>query len=181
MIGEGSGIVVLEELERAQARGARIYAELVGYGCSCDAAHLTDPDETGAGPAIAIGAALKDAGMEPGEVGYVNAHATSTPAGDAAEARAIARAGLLGAAVSSTKAVHGHTLGAAGGVEAIASLMPFSRGVIPATLNLDDPDDDVGLDHVALTARRAEIGAVVSSSFGFGGHNAALAFRRYGA
>ena len=177
VIGEGAGLLVLEELEHARARGARIYAELVGYGSSCDAAHLTDPDESGDGPAAAMTNALADASLEASAIGYVNAHATSTPAGDTAEARAIRRAGLGHAAVSSTKSVHGHTLGAAGGIESIAALMPIVRGVMPPTVNLEDPDDDQELDHVAGTSRRQRAEAVVSSSFGFGGHNAALAYR----
>jgi 3-oxoacyl-[acyl-carrier-protein] synthase II len=177
VIAEGAGVLVLEELEHARARGARIYAELAGYGQSCDAGHLTDPDQTGEGPAAAIRAALADAGVDAEAVGYVNAHATSTPSGDAAEARAIARAGLGAAAVSSTKSMHGHALGGAGGIEAVASLLPLVRGVLPPTINLVDPDEDVGLNHVAGTAREASVEAVLSNSFGFGGHNAALVLR----
>jgi 3-oxoacyl-[acyl-carrier-protein] synthase II len=178
VIGEGAGIVVLEERERALARGARIYAELAGYGSSCDAGHPTDPDATGAGPARAMHAALLDAGLATEDVGYINAHATSTVAGDLAEARAIERAGLGGAAVSSTKSAHGHPLGGAGGMEAVATLIAFGRDVLPATLNLEDPDPEPILDHVR-TARRAQVGAAISNSFGFGGHNACLAFVRH--
>jgi 3-oxoacyl-[acyl-carrier-protein] synthase II len=178
VIGEGAGLLVLEELEHARARGARVYCELAGYGSSCDASHLTDPDETGGGPASAIEAALADAGVSSDEVGYVNAHATSTPSGDAAEARALLRAGLGRAPVSSTKSMHGHTLGAAGGVEAVASILPLVRGVLPPTINLLEPDDDCGLDHICETARSGEPTATLSNSFGFGGHNAALVFRR---
>jgi 3-oxoacyl-[acyl-carrier-protein] synthase II len=177
VIAEGAGVLVLEELEHARARGARIYAELAGYGQSCDAGHLTDPDQTGEGPAAAIRAALADAGVDAEAIGYVNAHATSTPSGDAAEARAIGRAGLGAAAVSSTKSMHGHALGGAGGIEAAASLLPLVRGVLPPTINLVDPDEDVGLNHVAGTAREASVEAVLSNSFGFGGHNAALVLR----
>jgi 3-oxoacyl-[acyl-carrier-protein] synthase II len=176
VLGEGASILVLEELEHARARGARIHAELVGFGQSCDAGHLTDPDQTGRGPALAIEAALADASLEPGDIGYVNAHATSTPAGDAAEARALAAAGLRGAPVSATKSMHGHALGGAGGIEAVASLMPLVRGQLPPTINLDEVDEDAGLDHVR-ELREAHPEAVLSNSFGFGGHNAALILR----
>ena len=180
VMAEGAGVLVLEELEHALARGARIYAELAGYGSSCDASHLTDPDQTGGGPALAMVTALDDAGVSAAGVGYVNAHATSTPSGDAAEARAIAVAGLAGAAVSATKSMHGHTLGGAGGVEAVAALSAIVRGVIPPTINLAEPDDGVGLDHVANTARHERVEVALSNSFGFGGHNAAVVLRRYG-
>jgi 3-oxoacyl-[acyl-carrier-protein] synthase II len=178
VIGEGAGVVVLEEREHALARGARIYAELAGYGSSCDAGHPTDPDATGGGPARAMREALRDAAIEPGAVGYVNAHATSTPAGDVAEARALALAGLGGAAVSSTKSSHGHGLGAAGGIEMVATLMAFARGVLPPTINLSEPDPEVPLDHVTV-AREARVDAAISNSFGFGGHNACLVITRH--
>jgi len=178
VIGEGAGLVVLEEREHAIARGARILAEVAGYGSSCDAGHPTDPDATGEGPSRAILAALEDAGLGAEDIGYVNAHATSTPAGDIAEARALVRAGLAGAAVSSTKSAHGHGLGAAGGLEAVATLMAFARDVLPATLNLDDPDPEAPFDHV-LEPRAARIDAAISNSFGFGGHNACLVFTRH--
>lgn len=178
VIGEGAGVVVLEERERALARGARIYAEVAGYGASCDAAHLTDPDPGGLGPARAIRAALADAGAAPEDVAYVNAHATSTPAGDVAEARALRAAGLGGAAVSSTKACHGHGLGAAGGMEAVATALAIHTGRIPPTANLDDPDPEADLDHVRGAARVARLDWAVSNSFGFGGHNACLVLRR---
>jgi 3-oxoacyl-[acyl-carrier-protein] synthase II len=174
VIGEGSGIIVLEELEHARGRGATILAELVGYGASCDAGHLTDPDATGRGPAAAILAALDDAELPASAIGYVNAHATSTRSGDAAEALALSLAGLAHAPVSSTKSMHGHTLGGAGGLEAIASLLALVRGILPPTINLEHVDDGVGLNHVAGTAREAQPSAVLSNSFGFGGHNAAL-------
>jgi 3-oxoacyl-[acyl-carrier-protein] synthase II len=181
VMGEGAGLLVLEERDHALQRGARILAELAGYGASCDAGHLTDPDPSGAGPAAAIAAGLADAGIGPETVGYVNAHATSTPVGDAAEARTLARAGLGDVPVSSTKGLHGHCLGAAGGIEAAAALMAFARDQLPPGINLDDPDDEVGLDHVIGTARPARVDAVLSNSFGFGGHNAALVFRRHSA
>jgi 3-oxoacyl-[acyl-carrier-protein] synthase II len=179
VMAEGSGVLVLEELEHALARGARIYAELAGYGSSCDASHLTDPDQTGGGPAQAMQIALADAGVQAGDVGYVNAHATSTPSGDSAEANAIALAGLRGAPVSATKSMHGHTLGGAGGVEAVAALSAIVRGVIPPTINLVEPNDGAGLDHVANVAREAHVDVALSNSFGFGGHNAALVLTRY--
>ena len=175
VMAEGAGALVLEELERAQARGARIYAEVIGYGQACDAGHLTSPDETGQGPARAITEALADAGLAPEAVGYVNAHATSTPVGDAAEANALRLAGLAGVPVSSTKGQHGHTLGAAGAIEAIATLGVFARGALPPTGNLVDPD--VELD-VLAEARPADVEVAMSTGFGFGGHDAALILRR---
>lgn len=177
VMGEGSGILVLEEREHALARGARILAEVAGYGQSCDAGHLTDPDETGSGPARAVRLALADAGLEPAQIGYVNAHATSTPAGDIAELRALAAAGLSHAPISSTKSLHGHALGAAGGLEAVAALMAFGRDVLPAGANVDDPEPDPAAD-IIRSPRPARIDALVSNSFGFGGHNAALVFKR---
>lgn len=178
VMGEGAGVLLLEDREHALARGARIYAELAGYGSSCDADHPTDPDATGEGPARAMRIALGDAGLTAGDIGYVNAHATSTLAGDLAEARALQRAGLGEAAVSSTKSAHGHALGGAGGVEAVATLMAFARDTLPATLNLDDPDPEAPFDHV-LEPRSARVHAAVSNSFGFGGHNACLVFTRH--
>lgn len=177
VMGEGAGVLLLEEREHALARGARIYAELAGYGSSCDAGHPTDPDATGAGPARAMWLAIEDAGLTPADIGYVNAHATSTTAGDIAEARAITLAGLGGAAVSSTKSAHGHALGGAGGLEAVATIMAFARDILPATLNLEDPEPEAPFDHV-LSARATHIDAAISNSFGFGGHNACLVFRR---
>jgi 3-oxoacyl-[acyl-carrier-protein] synthase II len=177
VMGEGAGILVLEDRERAEARGARILAEVSGFGQSCDAGHLTDPDETGAGPARAVRLALADAGLEPSQIGYVNAHATSTPAGDIAELRALAAAGLSGAAISSTKSLHGHALGAAGGIEAVAALMALVRGVLPGGANLDDPETDPPAD-LLREPRPAKVDAVLSNSFGFGGHNAAVVFTR---
>ncbi len=178
VMGEGAGVLLLEEREHALARGARIYAELAGYGSSCDAGHPTDPDATGAGPARAMRLAVEDAGLTTADIGYVNAHATSTTAGDIAEARAITLAGLGGAAVSSTKSAHGHALGGAGGLEAVATVMAFARGILPPTLNLEDPEPEAPFDHV-LSARAARIDAAISNSFGFGGHNACLVFTRH--
>jgi 3-oxoacyl-[acyl-carrier-protein] synthase II len=178
VIGEGAGVLMLEERDYALARGARIYAELAGYGATCDANHLTDPDPVGEGPARAMLLALADAGIGPEDVGYVNAHATSTPAGDLAESRALTLAGLNGSAVSSTKGAHGHALGGAGGLEAVALLMAFARDVLPPTINLDDPDPGSPLDHVR-SARSVAVEAVLSNSFGFGGHNSSLVFLRH--
>jgi 3-oxoacyl-[acyl-carrier-protein] synthase II len=177
VIGEGAGLLLLEEREHALRRGARILAEVVGYASTCDAGHLTQPDPTGEGPAEAIRLALADAQLEPASVGYLNAHATSTPLGDLAEARAITHAKLAHAAVSSTKSLHGHTLGAAGGIEAIAALMPLVRDSLPVSLNLDDPEPDPPLNYVR-SAARAHVEVAVSTSFGFGGHNAALVLKR---
>ncbi len=177
VIGEGAGIVFLEERERALDRGARILAEVVGYASNCDAGHLTQPDETGEGPAAAIKLALADGNLDPASVSYLNAHATSTPLGDLAEARAITAAGLGRVAVSSTKALHGHTLGAAGGIEAIAALMPLVRDSLPPSWNLESSEIDCDLDYVT-TPRTATVNATVSNSFGFGGHNAVLVLER---
>lgn len=177
VIAEGAGVIVLEEEGHARARGARVYGELAGYGSSCDAGHLTDPDPTGAGPARAIAEAMADARIAPGDVGYVNAHATSTPVGDVAESRALVAAGLGACPVSSTKGAHGHALGAAGGIEAAACLLALTRGVLPPTANLDAPDPAVALDLVR-EARAADARVALSTSFGFGGHNAVLVFRR---
>ena len=175
VMAEGAGVLVLEELEHAQARGARIYAEVVGYGQACDAGHLTSPDETGTGPARAITAALADAGVAPSAIGYINAHATSTPVGDAAEALAFGLAGLGDAPVSSTKGQHGHTLGAAGAIEAIATLACFARNQLPPNANLVEPDVELNLVHAAQPTM-AEY--VMSTGFGFGGHDSALILRR---
>lgn len=184
VMGEAGAVLVLEELSRAEARGARIYAELAGYGLSGDAHHLTEPDPTGRAPAAAITMALRDAGASPDEVDYINAHATSTPVGDPSEIRVIRMAlGEEKAArtlVSSTKSMHGHCLGAAGGVEAALTAMALQNGVVPPTINLADLDPEcVGVDHVANAPRTAPIRTAVSNAFGFGGHNAALVMRRY--
>lgn len=179
VMGEGSGILVLEELSHARARGAHVYAELMGYGLTGDAHHVTDPDPTGIAPAAAISMALKDARVAPEQVGYVNAHATSTPVGDPNEIRAIRRA--LGDAhaaaclVSSTKSMHGHCLGAAGGIEAAITALALETGTIPPTINVANLDADcAGVDHVIGQPRHAPVDVALSNAFGFGGHNAAL-------
>jgi len=183
VIGEGAGILVLETLAHAQARGATVLAELVGYGTTCDAHHITAPTPGGVGGAAAIKLALADAGLAPENVGYVNAHGTSTPANDSNETAAIKSA--LGARalqipVSSTKSMTGHLLGGSGGIEAVASVLAIRHGVVPPTINYANPDPDCDLDVVPNTAREATLDAVLSNSFGFGGHNVCLAFRRMG-
>jgi len=179
---EGSGIVVLEEYEHARRRGARIYAEVAGYGASCDANHITAPAPEGEGGQRAMRMALADAGLRPEQVGYVNTHGTSTPQGDVAECQAIRKVfgdwADQGLKVSSSKSMTGHMLGAAGGVEAIVSILALQRGVIPPTINVDDQDPECRLDVVPNVAREARLEAVMSNSFGFGGTNAVLAFRK---
>ena len=182
VLSDGAGIVMLEEYEHARARGARIYCELIGFGMSGDAYHMTAPSESGEGAARCMVNALRDAGVEPHEIGYINAHGTSTPAGDVAEAQAVRavfgeQAGRV--MMSSTKSMTGHLLGAAGGIEAIFSILALHRGVIPPTINLDNPDPAVaGLDLVPHTARQAQVDVALSNSFGFGGTNGTVVFRR---
>jgi 3-oxoacyl-[acyl-carrier-protein] synthase II len=183
VMGEAGAVLVLEELSRARARGAHVYAELLGYGLTADAHHVTEPDPTGTAPAGAVRMALANAGVTPEQVGYVNAHATSTPVGDPNEIRAIRLA--LGDAhaatcmVSSTKSMHGHCLGAAGGIEAALTALALDTGSIPATINVEHLDPDcVGVDHVLNTPRQAVVDIAVSNAFGFGGHNAALVLGR---
>ncbi len=180
--GEGGGIVVLESLEHARRRDARIYAEVVGYGMTGDAHHMTAPDPEGDGAARAMAAALADAGLRGPEVGYINAHGTSTPYNDKFETLAIKR--VFGdharrLAVSSTKSMTGHLLGAAGGVEAIATVLALHHGVLPPTINYDTPDPDCDLDYVPNQARKQDVEFGLSNAFGFGGTNATLAFRKY--
>jgi 3-oxoacyl-[acyl-carrier-protein] synthase II len=181
VLGDGAGILILEEYERAKARGARIYCELAGFGASSDAFHMTAPSENGEGPARCMVAAMADAGVGAGDIGYLNAHGTSTPLGDLAETLAIKRA--LGddayrTMVSSTKSMTGHLLGAAGGVEAIFSVMALHTGIIPPTINLDEPGEGCDLDYVPNVAREKKIDVAVSNGFGFGGTNGTLVFRR---
>ena len=181
VIAEGAGVLVLEELEHARRRGARIYAELAGYGATCDAYHMTQPAPEGAGAAECMRACLDDAGLAPEAVGYINAHGTGTPFNDEAETLAVKRvfgAHAMRLAVSSTKSMTGHLLGAAGTVEAAYTVLALARGVLPPTINLEEPDAACDLDYVPRTARRAAVGAALSNSFGFGGTNAVLAFRR---
>jgi 3-oxoacyl-[acyl-carrier-protein] synthase II len=180
--GEGAGIVVLETLEHAQARDARIYAEIVGYGMTGDAHHMTAPDPEGDGAARAMAMAVRDAGLEPSAVGYINAHGTSTPYNDKFETLAIKR--VFGEharrlAVSSTKSMTGHLLGAAGGIEAIATVLALYHGVLPPTINYETPDPDCDLDYVPNQARKQNVEVAISNAFGFGGTNATLAFRAY--
>lgn len=182
VMGEGAGIVVLEELEHALARGAKIYAEIVGYGATGDAYHITAPAPEGEGGARAMKMALDDAGLAPEEVGYINAHGTSTEYNDKFETMAIKN--VFGEhayklAVSSTKSMTGHLLGAAGGIEAIFTVLALKEGVLPPTINLETPDPDCDLDYVPNEARRNQVSAAISNSLGFGGHNATIAFRKY--
>ena len=176
-------MIVLEELERAQARGARIYAELLGYGVSSDATHVSDPDPTGDSPARALEMAFADAGITPDEVGYVNAHGTSTPVGDSAETRvikiALGEEKAFRTPVSSTKGATGHCLGAAGAVEASFTILALERGVLPPTINQEVPDPECDLDYTPNEARQEQVEIGVSNSFGFGGHNACVVFRRW--
>lgn len=183
VMGEGAGVVVIEELEHAKKRGATIYAELSGYGVSCDAYHMTSPHPEGEGAARCMRMALHHAQIQPEEVDYVNAHGTSTLVGDICETKAIkktfgahAQKGLL---VSSTKSMTGHLLGAAGGVELAASVMALREGVVPPTINLDAPDPQCDLDYVPHTAREHKVRAALSNSFGFGGHNASLLIQSF--
>ena len=183
VLGEAGAILVLEELEHAKRRKAKVYGELLGYGVSSDAEHITEPDPTGQHPARAMKMALVDAGINPEEIDYINAHGTSTPLGDASETRVIKRA--LGediarkTPVSSTKGATGHCLGAAGGVEAIFCTLAIHEGVLPPTINYDTPDPECDLDYIANEAREADIRIAVSNSFGFGGHNACLVLCRF--
>jgi len=182
VMGEGSGVVVLEELEHAKARGAKIYAEIVGYGMSGDAYHITSPAEDGDGAYRCMSAALKRAGLQASDIDYINAHGTSTPLGDEIELRAVER--LLGndttkASMSSTKSATGHLLGAAGAIEAIFSILAIRDQKVPPTLNLDNPSVETAIDLVPHKAKSRKVEAVLSNSFGFGGTNASLVFKRY--
>ncbi len=182
VIAEGSGILILEELDHALARGAKIYAELAGYGATGDAYHITAPPENGEGGQRAMKLALNDAGIAPNQVDYINAHGTSTPLNDLYETRAIKE--VFGdhayrLAVSSTKSMTGHLLGASGAIEAIFSILAIKDGIIPPTIHYETPDEELDLDYVPNVARQAEVNVVISNSFGFGGHNVTLAFKKY--
>ena len=182
VIGEGAGIMILEELESAKRRGARIYAEIVGYGAAADAFHLTMPDETGSGARRVMQRTLRDAQVQPEQVGYINAHGTSTPYNDKFETRAIKDTfgeHAYKLAVSSTKSMTGHLLGAAGGIEGVFSVLTLYRNALPPTINYFNPDPECDLDYVPNEPRPAEVQYVLSNSFGFGGTNAALLFKRY--
>jgi 3-oxoacyl-[acyl-carrier-protein] synthase II len=184
VMGEAAAILVLEELEHARARGAKIYAELAGYGISSDAQHITEPDPTGRSPARAMQMAMKDAGVEPEEIGYINAHGTSTPLGDASETRVIKIA--LGeehareTPISSTKGATGHTLGASGAIEAIFTTLAVQNGVVPPTINYEEADPQCDLDYIPNESRETpELRYGMSNSFGFGGHNASIVVARW--
>jgi len=183
VIAEAAAVLVLEELEHAKARDARIYAELAGYGVSSDASHVSDPDPVGQNAARAVQMALEDAALDPADVGYVNAHGTSTPAGDAAETRVLKI--VFGDTlpdrplVSSTKGATGHTLGAAGAVEAVFTVLALHYGVLPPTINQIVADPSCDLDYIANEARAEQVDVALSNSFGFGGHNSVVAFRRW--
>jgi 3-oxoacyl-[acyl-carrier-protein] synthase II len=181
VLGDGAGILVIEEYEHAKARGARIYCELAGFGASSDAFHMTAPSENGEGPARCMAMAMKDAKINPDQVEYLNAHGTSTPLGDLAETLAMKRAfgdHAYKTMVSSTKSMTGHLLGAAGGVEAIFSVLAIDRGIIPPTINLENPGEGCDLDYVPNVARERKIDVAMSNGFGFGGTNGTLVFKR---
>jgi 3-oxoacyl-[acyl-carrier-protein] synthase II len=184
VMGEGAGALILEERDHALRRGAQVHAEVVGFGQSADAFHITAPSEDGSGAALAIRRALRSAELEPQAVGYVNAHGTSTPTGDASETKAIRLAFGDHAdrlAVSSTKSMVGHLFGAAGAVEGVATVLAVREGTLPPTINQTDPDPACDLDYVPNQARKAEVEAAISNGFGFGGHNAVVVFRRHAA
>lgn len=182
VMGEGSGILLLEELEQALARGAKIYAEMVGYGMTCDAYHMTAPVPDGRGATRAMELALKDGGLTPEQVSYINAHGTSTPANDVTETKAIKKAlgdHAYSIVVSSTKSMTGHLLGGSGGIEAVATVMAIANDQVPPTINLENPDPECDLDYVAKQSRSYPVQVALSNSFGFGGHNVTLAFKKY--
>ena len=182
VMGEGSGILLLEELDHALSRGAKIYAEMIGYGMTCDAYHMTSPVPGGDGATRAIRLAMKDAGISPEQVSYINAHGTSTQANDSTETAAIKKAlgdSAYKVAISSTKSMTGHLLGGSGGIEAVATVMAVANDHIPPTINLDNPDPLCDLDYVPHISRQATVEVALSNSFGFGGHNVTIAFRKY--
>ena len=183
VLAEGAAVLVLEELEQAKGRGATIYAEIVGFGSSGDAYHIAAPEPSGYGALRAMEAAIADAGINPEQVDYINAHGTSTPLGDTAEVQAVSQ--LFGdhartLVMSSTKSMTGHTLGAAGGVESVLTALAVRNGIVPPTINLDNPDDGFELDFAANVAQERPLKLALNNSFGFGGHNVCLAIRRYG-
>jgi 3-oxoacyl-[acyl-carrier-protein] synthase II len=181
VMGEGGAVLVLEELEHARARGAKIYAEVIGYGVSSDAKHITEPDEQGPGRAVKM--AIEDAGIEPAEIDYINAHATATPLGDASETKmlklALGEEKAHSTPVSSTKGATGHCLGAAGAIEAIFSILAIRDGKVPPTINYEVPDPECDLDYVPNEAREMDVRVALNNSFGFGGHNACILVRRF--
>jgi 3-oxoacyl-[acyl-carrier-protein] synthase II len=182
VMGEGAGVIVLEELERAKKRGAKIYCEIVGYGNTADAHHLTAPAPGGEGAARCMKMTLRQSGLNPTDVSYINAHGTSTPQGDVCETQAIKT--VFGdhakkMAVSSTKGATGHMLGAAGAVEMTACALAIKNGVVPPTINLQTPDPECDLDYVPNTAREMKVNAIINNSFGFGGHNASIAAKKF--
>ena len=183
VMGEAGAVLVLEALEHAQARGTKIYAEVIGYGLSSDAKHVTEPDPSGSNPARAMQMAFTDAGIEPTDVGYVNAHGTSTPLGDASETRviklAVGEEHARRLPISSTKGATGHCLGASGAIEAMFTVLAVDRGMLPPTINYEKPDPECDLDYIPNDAREADLEIAVSNSFGFGGHNACIVVRRF--
>ena len=182
VMGEGSGILLLEELEHALSRGAKIYGEIVGYGMTCDAYHITSPVPGGEGASRAIQLAMKDAGVKPADVSYINAHGTSTPANDSTETAAIKTAlgdQAYNVAISSTKSMTGHLLGGSGGIEAVAAMMAIAHDRVPPTINLENPDPACDLDYIPNQSREHMVNVALSNSFGFGGHNVTLVFRKF--
>jgi 3-oxoacyl-[acyl-carrier-protein] synthase II len=182
VLGEGAGLVVLESLEHAEKRGANVLAELAGYGASSDAHHVTQPHPEGEGAARAMKWAIEDAKLVPENVDYINAHGTSTPLNDKFETIAMKRMygdHAYNLKISSTKSMTGHLLGAAGGIEAAFSVLAIKEGIIPPTINIDDPDPDCDLNYVPNTALKQEVNVAMSNSLGFGGHNASLVFKRF--
>jgi 3-oxoacyl-[acyl-carrier-protein] synthase II len=182
VLGEGAGILILEELEHALSRGAKIYAEIIGYGMTCDAYHITSPVPGGEGAARAMQLAMKDAGVTPDQISYINAHGTSTPTNDSTETTAIKTA--LGdrayqTVISSTKSMTGHLLGGSGGIEAVATVMAVANDKVPPTINIENPDPACDLDYVPHQSRSLPVDVALSNSFGFGGHNVTLAFKKY--
>jgi 3-oxoacyl-[acyl-carrier-protein] synthase II len=182
VVGEGSGMLILESLEHAQARGARIYAEMAGYGMSGDGYHMTSPPPDGEGAARCMQAAITDAGIRPDQIDYINAHGTSTPLNDLYETRAIKM--MFGdqaykIPISSTKSMTGHLLGGAGGIETVFTVLVLQHGILPPTINLDHPDPECDLDYVPNVARKAKVEYAMSNSFGFGGTNAALILKQF--